>query len=155
MGLTNGHYWPLGIIQVASAIFLILATQLIKKKAGSRLHDRLFFLAVVLLSVSVIILPLKGSFLFGLVFFCLYSFGRGLFRPLKAKALNDCLTNSNRATMLSVDSLMNNVVSAPFFFLAPAIKQGMGNTGPWILAGVLFACLFPVVMRIIRPQTVR
>lgn len=112
---------------------------------------RTTFLLIPLSSlITYIGLYLINSF-YGLIFIAMDGMQEGLSRPLEQEYLNKAISNSKRATLLSVFNLITNLVRAGAVFIGGImIDYGGINSGFLLAAILLIVFVSPLVVWFLR-----
>jgi MFS family permease len=127
--------------------FLGVNVDRIEKALGRRTT----FLLIPLSSlITYIGLYLINSF-YGLIFIAMDGMQEGLSRPLEQEYLNKAISNSKRATLLSVFNLITNLVRAGAVFIGGiTIDYGGINSGFLLAAILLIVFVSPLVVWFLR-----
>ncbi|HPT08588.1 MAG TPA: MFS transporter [bacterium] len=72
-----------------------------------------------------------------LSFFLLHEFGRGIREPLARAYLNDCINNKNRATVLSLQSMVVHLGSGFGLIISGIIAKNSGELNSWLVSAII------------------
>lgn len=127
----------LGWIFVAIALTQASGASLVKFSLRfSKSQTEILALTQILTAVLVIILTLISGLAITLSFFLLHEVGRGIFKPLKQSFFNDHLISANRATSLSLDSMINKIGSLVGLLISGFIAETWSIKVAWLSSGV-------------------
>ncbi len=87
-------------------------------------------------AVLVIIITQISGFLATLIFFLLHELTRGAFKPLKQNFFNDQLLSETRATVLSLDSMINKVGSLIGLLISGFLANSYSINIAWLASGL-------------------
>lgn len=127
----------LGWIYVAVALTQAGGASLVKYSLRfSKSQTEILALTQILTAVLVIILTLISGLTITLSFFLMHEVGRGIFKPLKQSFFNDHLMSANRATSLSLDSMITKIGSLVGLLASGFIAQTWSIKVAWLSSGI-------------------
>lgn len=128
----------LGYLWAAIALSTILGAQLapgfLKKTGSERLA---LVISQVIIGLGVLGAVATKMFPLALAAFLIHELGRGAFRPLKDHYLNDNIPSSERATLLSFESLTHHIGGLIGLILSGLLAQSAGIPAAWVFAGLV------------------
>lgn len=135
--ITRNSYlgWISTGISVCLLIGSLLAPRFLKLlKSNEKLA---LIVSQLLLGLGVVIAVISHSFLIALAAFFAHEVARGLFRPLKDAYLNDNIPKTERATLISFDSMARCLGVVPGLLLSGLIAKEMSISASWIFSAVV------------------
>lgn len=101
-------------------------------------------LTQIMTALMIIVLTQISGLMTTLSFFFLHELSRGAFKPLKQSFFNDHLLSETRATVLSLDSMINKIGSLVGLLVSGFIAETYSINTAWLLSGLflLAAALF-------------
>jgi MFS family permease len=143
--LTNQQVWLLGYVWAGVSISLMLGAYLAKRFTKLTISYRWLFVIATLLSAIPIITIASTSVVSTLVTgFLIYEIGRGLMAPLQKSYLNQYIPSSERATLLSFDSLMSKLGAGIGLLVFGWIAKQYSISLTWLIAGMVLLLLIPL-----------
>jgi len=129
---------------------LSLAGTMIVLKLIERKADEIKILAVSqVLSGGFIVLAALSPWPYLLFsFFVLHEFGRGMYNPVQRALLQENIPSDMRATIGSFDSMIVKVGAGVGWMAAGVLADTMALRSCWIISGILFFCVIPLVLRL-------
>ncbi len=101
-------------------------------------------LTQIMTALMIIVLTQISGLATTLGFFFLHELSRGAFKPLKQSFFNDHLLSETRATVLSLDSMINKVGSLVGLLMSGFLANAFSIKTAWLVSGLflLLAALF-------------
>jgi predicted MFS family arabinose efflux permease len=79
-----------------------------------------------------------------LIWFMVHEVGRGVFRPLKKGYLNRRIETDKRATILSFDSMINQVGCGLGLVISGVLAEGWSMKTAWLVSAIMVIVAIPV-----------
>lgn len=76
-----------------------------------------------------------------LIFFILHEFGRGILEPLSKAYINEKIDNKNRATVLSLNSMVLGLGAGIGLFISGLIAKNFGELNSWKVSAIILAVI--------------
>ncbi len=157
ISLNSGNVWYLAIFQSTLAIARLLGITFYQKKL-KKFNRSIGFavFSMIIFALAEFVAARASSFLIFVIFYSLAIFTLGWFFPIKDSHFNQNLTDKSRATVLSIDSMTENIFSA----LGCFVLSGFLTTEPinqfWNYGGIfLLGTAFSVFMSSPKRLSVR
>lgn len=140
--------WALGLVYTGISLFTVLGARLAPFLAKKSRHEgQGLALAFAFIGLMMLLSGQAGIFLPALLFFLFHEFGRGLFSPLKKAIVNRRIEGRNRATMLSLESMMTHAGA----FIGLLGGGWLGNTfsisTAWAGSGLILLIIAPFLWK--------
>lgn len=136
----------ISLIMLFSGVFAILGA-FSSEKLMSVLGDKTKYFASVLMGISIIIISFK-NIAFSILFFGIMTYSNSLLYPIQSSSLNKLIPSHQRATILSVDSMMYSLFMIVFFpicgFMADKFSLNYIFLGLGIIQVLIMALLLKV-----------
>ncbi|MFA5131207.1 MAG: MFS transporter [Patescibacteria group bacterium] len=87
-------------------------------------------------AILIIVITQISGFVSTLIFFLLHELTRGAFKPLKQNFFNDQLLSETRATVLSLDSMINKVGSLIGLLVSGFLANSYSINIAWLASGI-------------------
>lgn len=127
----------LGWIFVAIALTQAGGASLVKYSLRfAKSQTGILALTQILTAILIIILTQISGLTITLSFFLMHEVSRGLFKPLKQSFFNDHLISANRATSLSLDSMITKVGSLVGLLISGLIAETWSIKIAWLCSGI-------------------
>lgn len=140
--------WSLGLIFVAISLFTALGARLAPMTAQKTAHDgQSIALAFVFIGLMMIFSGQATWLIPAMTFFLLHEMGRGTFSPLKKAIINRRIEGQNRATMLSLDSMVSHAGAVIGLIGGGWISTSFSLGTAWASSGILLIAIAPFIWK--------
>lgn len=113
-------------------------------------NDKIAIVLPQLITAAAIILCAKSSTLFLFTgTFMLHEFGRGIFSPLKQTYVNNRIPSAQRATLLSLESMLVRFGALTGLIISGLLAQNLSIRWTWLFSGL---CLIIGILLFVRPK---
>jgi MFS family permease len=143
--------WVAGLLTAAAALATMAGNSLVGRARGFfKKRTSLLVVAAAAAAASCLLLSFAGSFPAGIAAFLLMSIFQGLFAPVRQAYLNELIPSSQRATVLSFDSLMGESGAIVGQTGLGALSKGYGLGAGYAAGALLLAGSLPFLVLLRR-----
>lgn len=151
--LVGNQVWILGWVWAGMALFMMLGSFLLKLllKQGKQ-YATIMIIIALFLAIPILISSVSNTIAVVISGFLFYEIGRGMLKPAHKTYLNKFIPSSQRATIMSFDSMMARFGAAIGLFVFGLIAKYYGIQISWIVAGFVLFLLIPVYLQVSRHE---
>lgn len=144
-------YWPIilqerylievkhmGLFFAVIVVFTFFGSQFSTQwKKRFKCPKKAIYLSQIITAFFIILVSLVSPLYLFLSFFLLHEFGRGLIKPLAKSYVNGSIIDKNRATVLSIESMITKTGGALGLIFSGIISQYFGILKAWFVSGII------------------
>ena len=135
----------ISLIMLLSGSFSVLGA-FSCEKVISVLGEKTKYAASVLMGISIIIISLNNAFL-AVAFFAIMNYANSLLYPIQSNSLNKLIPSGQRATILSIDSMLFSMFMVLLFPLSGLIADKLNLNYTFFGLGILQITLMIILLR--------
>jgi len=141
--LSGNKIWILGNIWLIINLSNFIGNLIVEKKSIIRENYFLTLKIVYLiLSVSIIIGVLIGNFISVLIAFIIFEIGLGIVQPLEKVLTNNFIEDSNRASLLSFDSMIQKIFNFGSLIIMGIISEYYSIKITWLFHSFMMILIY-------------
>jgi len=141
--LSGNKIWILGNIWLIINLSNFIGNLIVEKKSIIRENYFLTLKIVYLiLSVSIIIGVLIGNFISVLIAFIIFEIGLGIVQPLEKVLTNNFIEDSNRASLLSFDSMIQKIFNFGSLIIMGIISEYYSIKITWLVSSFMMVLIY-------------
>lgn len=100
-------------------------------------QKKAIFFSQIITFIGIMACLLTMNLNYFLTFFLLHEVGRGLFKPLIRAYINDNIDNKNRATVLSLESMITKLGAGAGLIVSGVIANNFGIRASWLVSTII------------------
>lgn len=152
--LAGNKIWLMGWVWAGISLSMMLGSYLVKQLLKKeKTYSWILILTALILAVPIFLASSSNIFSIVLIGFLTYEIGRGMLDPVHKAYMNKYIPSTQRATILSFDSMMGKLGAALGLLILGWAAKNHSIQISWLISGLLLLLLIPIYLRARKQET--